>query len=110
MPTAKVNGVNISYKVEGQGEPLVMIMGYSANRSAWMFQILAFKKQYQVITFDNRGVGKSDKLKGPYSTKMMAEDVIGLMRPPGHPESAYSGRVHGRNDRPGNRHKPPRNE
>jgi pimeloyl-ACP methyl ester carboxylesterase len=32
-----------------------------------------------VITFDNRGVGKSDKPTGPYSTKMMAEDTVKLM-------------------------------
>jgi pimeloyl-ACP methyl ester carboxylesterase len=32
-----------------------------------------------VITFDNRGVGKSDKPIGPYSTKMMADDTVKLM-------------------------------
>jgi len=79
MPKAKVNGININYRVEGQGEPLIMIMGFTADRTAWMFQTRIFKKHYRVITFDNRGVGKSDKPIGPYSTKMMADDTIGLM-------------------------------
>jgi pimeloyl-ACP methyl ester carboxylesterase len=79
MPLAKLNDININYKVEGQGEPLVMIMGFTANRSIWMPQIPFFKKYYRVITFDNRGVGKSDKPPGPYSTKMMADDTVSLM-------------------------------
>jgi pimeloyl-ACP methyl ester carboxylesterase len=79
MPVAKVNGININYLVEGQGEPLVMITGLGIDQSTWKPQVSAFKKYYQVITFDNRGVGKSDKPEGPYSPRLMAEDTIQLM-------------------------------
>jgi pimeloyl-ACP methyl ester carboxylesterase len=79
MPKAKVNGININYRVQGKGEPFVLIMGYSGDQSPWMFQTRAFKKYYRVITFDNRGVGKSDKPDGAYSTKMMADDTVALM-------------------------------
>jgi len=79
MPKAKVNGININYRIEGQGEPLVMIMGIGTDRTAWRFQTPTFKKHYRVVTFDNRGVGKSDKPTGPYSIKMMADDTVGLM-------------------------------
>jgi pimeloyl-ACP methyl ester carboxylesterase len=79
MPVTIVNGVRINFKVEGRGEPLVMIAGFSASRSSWAPQILFFKKHYQVITFDNRGAGKSDKPDGPYSTMMMADDTVKLM-------------------------------
>jgi len=79
MPKVKVNGININYKVQGQGEPLVLIMGYSGDQTGWMFQTHAFKKHYRVITFDNRGVGKTDKPSGAYSMKMMADDTAGLM-------------------------------
>ena len=79
MPLARLNGINISYQVEGQGEPLVMIMGFTAGRIGWMPQIRFFKKYYRVITFDNRGAGKSDKSPGPYSTRMMADDTVKLM-------------------------------
>jgi pimeloyl-ACP methyl ester carboxylesterase len=79
MPLARVGGININYQVDGKGEPLVMIMGFSANRSGWTPQISFLKKYYRIITFDNRGVGKSDKPQGPYSTGMMADDTIGLM-------------------------------
>ena len=79
MPLAKLNGVNINYRMEGEGEPLVMIMGFSATRSGWIRQIPFFRKHYRVVTFDNRGAGKSDKPSGPYSTRMMADDTLGLM-------------------------------
>jgi pimeloyl-ACP methyl ester carboxylesterase len=79
MPLARLNGINISYQVEGQGEPLVMIMGFTASRSGLMSQIRFFRKYYRVITFDNRGSGKSDKPPGPYSTRMMADDTVKLM-------------------------------
>lgn len=79
MPKAKVNGISINYRVQGKGEPLFLIMGYSGDQTGWMFQTRAFKKYYRVITFDNRGVGKTDKPTGAYSTKMMADDTVGLM-------------------------------
>jgi len=79
MPLARLNGININYQVDGHGEPLVMVMGFTAGRSGWMPQIPFFKKYYRVITFDNRGAGKSDKPPGPYSTRMMADDTVSLM-------------------------------
>ncbi len=79
MPKAKVNEINIYYKVHGQGEPLVLIQGLGGPRSGWIFQTRAFKKYYRVITFDNRGVGKSDKPSSPYTVRTMADDTIGLL-------------------------------
>lgn len=79
MPLAKLNGIHISYQVEGEGEPLVMIMGFTASRIGWLPQRRFFRKYYRVITFDNRGAGKSDKPPGPYSTRMMADDTVELM-------------------------------
>ena len=79
MPKAYVNGININYKVEGQGEPLILVMGFTGTQGLWFFQTRAFKKYYKVVTFDNRGVGKTDKPSEPYTVKTMADDTIGLM-------------------------------
>lgn len=79
MPEARVNGININYKVQGQGEPLVLIMGLGGNQSSWRFQTRAFTEHFKVVTFDNRGAGDSDKPEGPYSTRQMADDTVGLM-------------------------------
>ena len=32
---AKANGVNIAFRVLGEGPPLVLVMGYRLNSAAW---------------------------------------------------------------------------
>jgi pimeloyl-ACP methyl ester carboxylesterase len=79
MPMANVNGINIDYRVEGQGEPLIMICVAGADKSSLRYQTRVFKKYFRTVTFDNRGSGKSDKPAGPYTINMMADDTIGLL-------------------------------
>jgi pimeloyl-ACP methyl ester carboxylesterase len=79
MSTVKVNDVTIYYETHGQGEPLVLIMGYGANCQWWYPQIPVFSQEYRVIAFDNRGSGQSDKPDIPYTIEMMAEDTAGLL-------------------------------
>ncbi len=79
MSLAKVGDINLCYKVIGDGQPLILITGFASAQNLWYSQVRAFSKHYRVITFDNRGFGKSDKPPGPYTTKMMASDTIALM-------------------------------
>ena len=79
MPLAKLGDININYKVEGESEPLVLIMGFSSPMIGWYYQTPYFRRYYRVVTFDNRGVGKSSKPQDPYSTRMMADDTVQLM-------------------------------
>ncbi len=79
MPMVNVNGINIDYRVEGQGDHLIIIQGLGAAKNVSGFPLGPFRKHYRVIIFNNRGVGKSDKPTGPYTIKMMADDTIGLM-------------------------------
>jgi 3-oxoadipate enol-lactonase len=46
---------------------------------AWGFQFPAFAERYRVVAFDNRGAGQTDAPDHPYTTRMMAEDTVGLM-------------------------------
>ena len=49
------------------------------DHSSWLPLIDNFSKYYQVLIFDNRGVGKSDSTGTIYSVEQMAEDTISLM-------------------------------
>jgi len=80
MPKAKAGDVNLHYDVHGAGEPLLMIMGLGASSAAWDPQMLAqLGRTFQVITFDNRGTGQSDKPDAPYSVEMFADDAAGVL-------------------------------
>lgn len=79
MPTVKVNDINIYYEIHGEGEPLVLIMGYGGNSGQWFRQIPGLSQEYRVIAMDNRGTGRSDKPDISYTMEMMAGDVAGLL-------------------------------
>lgn len=77
---AEINGINIYYREYGAGEPLLMIMGLSANADWWGDRFIKrFAELYHVVAYDNRGAGRSGKPEGPYPIPLMASDAIGLM-------------------------------
>ena len=79
MPSAHVNGVNIYYEISGSGEPLVLIAGIGYDRWYWQRMLPGLSRQFQVIAFDNRGIGQSDKPPGPYNAQLLANDTAGLL-------------------------------
>ncbi|MFH2203149.1 MAG: alpha/beta hydrolase [Elusimicrobiota bacterium] len=79
MPHKNVNGIEIYYEVHGKGEPLVLIMGLRRNIESWYRQISELSKHFQVIAFDNRGAGRTDKPAMDYSIRLFADDTAGLM-------------------------------
>ncbi|MFC2038900.1 alpha/beta fold hydrolase [Chloroflexota bacterium] len=79
MPVAKVGDINIYYEIRGEGEPLVLIMGLGGDINRWFRIRPVLEKEYKVIAFDNRGVGRTDKPVFPYTMEIMADDVAGLM-------------------------------
>lgn len=78
MPKIKVNDISLYYEIYGKGQPIVFISGFAADHLAYQNVIEKFAKQYQVILFDNRGIGQSDAPDFPYTIAMFADDVIGL--------------------------------
>ena len=81
MSTADVNGISINYKLEGEGpETVVLVNGLADDLESWGYQTPALVEAgFRVLTFDNRGVGESDKPAGPYTTKLFAEDTKALV-------------------------------
>jgi len=74
------DGVRIHYTVEGSGEPVLLIHGYTANIAVnWAAPgvIKALADKYQVIAIDNRGHGQSEKPHDPqaYGIKMVADSI-----------------------------------
>ena len=79
MPKAKTNGIELYYETHGEGKPLVLISGLGYSSWQWHKMVPLLAEKFQVITFDNRGVGQSDKPAGPYTAGMLAQDMVGLL-------------------------------
>jgi pimeloyl-ACP methyl ester carboxylesterase len=80
MPTTKVEGVSLHYEIQGSGDPILMVMGLGASSASWDPQLIAqLARAFQVITYDNRGTGLSDKPDMPYSLAMFASDAAALI-------------------------------
>jgi 3-oxoadipate enol-lactonase len=67
------------YEVHGEGRPLLLISGLGDDLSSWALQMPDLAQKYRVISFDNRGSGRTDAPDQPYSIQMMAGDTAGLM-------------------------------
>ncbi|MHA2601151.1 MAG: alpha/beta fold hydrolase [Candidatus Thorarchaeota archaeon SMTZ1-83] len=79
MPVSEVNGIDIYYEIHGEGEPVIFGNGIFSNTQGWINQSPVFSKEYQVILYDMRGQGQSDKPDGPYSFEIHAEDQKTLL-------------------------------
>lgn len=80
MPIAKIGDIHLHYQVQGLGEPLLLIMGYRGSSFMWGESLIGGLSCYfQVITFDNRGTGLSDKPDTLYTIPTMADDAAGLL-------------------------------
>ncbi len=76
---ANVNGVKIYYEVHGEGEPLVMLHGFTLNHTIWDQFVEDFSENFKVILVDLRGHGKSTNSSSIFTHKESAKDIYGLM-------------------------------
>ena len=79
MPYVKTNGIRMYFEERGAGAPLVLIMGITAPGSVWEKHVVCWQKKFRCILADNRGVGRSSKPAGPYTSAQMADDYAGLL-------------------------------
>ena len=92
MIATAADGTHLHYIVEGTGPPLVLVGGRTSNiDGAWWRYIPALKPRFKVIAFDNRGTGGSDKPETPYSTQLMAEDALTVLRDAGETSAHWFG-------------------
>jgi len=78
--TVQVGDIDVAYKMFGEGEPIVLITGYSATMDLWCPEMLAgLASHYKVIIFDNRGMGKTTASDKEFTIELFAEDTADLM-------------------------------
>ena len=60
-------------------DSVLLIMGLGYTMDMWYRTVPVLSERYRTITFDNRGVGRSDVPPGPYSIAAMAADAAAVM-------------------------------
>lgn len=85
MPQLETGKAGISYEVAGAGDPVLLIHGFAATaqdnwgRTGWIHALNRAGRQ--VITFDLRGHGESEKFYDPadYAIDKLAGDALALL-------------------------------
>ena len=72
--------MNLFYETHGDGKPLILIPGFASGAWTWFRQVEKLSENFQVITFDPRGIGRSknDLSKIP-SMQTFVEDVLEVL-------------------------------
>lgn len=92
MPVATVNGLSLYFERAGSGEPLLFISGTGGdlrNKPNQFDGPLA--KAFDMISYDQRGLGRSDKPDQRYSMADYADDAAALMEAQGWDEAHVVG-------------------
>ncbi|MDQ6778617.1 MAG: alpha/beta hydrolase [Actinomycetota bacterium] len=80
MPTARSGDISIHYESTGAGAPVLLVMGLGMNATGWWRTIPVLAEAgLRVLALDNRGVGRSDRPSGPYTTAEMADDAAAVL-------------------------------
>ena len=72
-------GCRLAYAVRGDGPPVVFIQGSGLHGDGWLPQVDDLASRYRCLSFDNRGMGRSQPLGVRLTVEQMAEDVQILM-------------------------------
>ena len=79
------DGVKIYYEIKGKGKPILLLHGFTGKGADWKKRPVydsLLANNYQIITADTRGGGKSDKPHTPeaYTHDAEPKDMMGLMK------------------------------
>jgi pimeloyl-ACP methyl ester carboxylesterase len=77
--TIQYNGCPLAYKVEGSGEPAVFIQGAGLHGDGWLPQTQSLRDAFRCVTFDNRGMGKSQPSGARITVSQMVQDTLAVM-------------------------------
>jgi len=88
MPFFELRDTTIHYELQGQGEPVLFIQGCGVTGSGWDPQVMELSTDFQCLTFDNRGIGRSKTSDPVLTVEKMAADALELITAMGW-ESAH---------------------
>ncbi len=85
MPSAprreihRFNGVDLYFEVRGEGEPLLLLHGFTGCSQDWAPFVKGWEDEFCLVTPDLRGHGRSSSLIGPFRHRDAAADIAALL-------------------------------
>ncbi|MCZ6874118.1 MAG: alpha/beta hydrolase [bacterium] len=78
MPLTQLNGIDLYYESNGDGEAVTFLHGAGGNHMSWWQQVPYFSQKYRCITIDHRGFCWSTDPQGE-GTARFADDLKALL-------------------------------
>jgi pimeloyl-ACP methyl ester carboxylesterase len=79
IATALDGRTRLYWETTGDGPAVLLVHGLGLSGGAWWRTVEALSPQMRVITFDNRGIGRSEALTPAYTTEAMADDAVAVL-------------------------------
>lgn len=77
--TVSINGFDMYYETHGEGDPLVLLHGFTGSTTSWTPMIEDLSKSFQLIIPDLRGHGRSTNPSKEFTHRQSALDVFAFM-------------------------------
>jgi pimeloyl-ACP methyl ester carboxylesterase len=80
VPTVGDAGAELFWERSGAGAPLLLIQGMSGTHLTWGEPFLSrLRPDFDCVIFDNRGIGNSAEVEGPFTIADLAADALAVM-------------------------------
>ncbi len=79
MPKVMANGINMYYELMGKGDPLALIGGSLFGRQNFAMVWEGLAESFQLISYDQRGYGQTDRPLMRYDLDIWADDLAALL-------------------------------
>lgn len=78
MENLNINGINVYDHGNKSSRCIIFVHAFPMNNRMWREQVKHFEKDYRIITYDNRGFGKSES-EGNYTMDSHADDILDIL-------------------------------
>jgi 3-oxoadipate enol-lactonase len=79
LPFAEANGTTFHYRLEGEGETVVLLHEIGGSLDSWDGVVPGLANRFRVFRYDQRGFGLSEKVRAPYSLDGLVDDFEALV-------------------------------
>ena len=78
--SVSVNDIDMYYEVHGEGEPLLLLHGWTQSSKFWEPYIETYSQYYRVYSLDLRGHGSTTPLSEGFNISLAAKDIHAFMK------------------------------